>query len=82
MIAILTDRALQAASAILHKANRTPSKELFLKECLEIPADLFDCAVVRPHGFPTAAFTGMSGWAQNLQPARIMRTVQLTHPRR
>ena len=45
MIAMLTDRALQAASAILHKANRTPSKALFLKECMEILADLFDCAV-------------------------------------
>ena len=45
MIDMLTDRALQAASAILHRANRTPSKALFLKESLEILADLFDCAV-------------------------------------
>lgn len=41
-----TIREQQAVSAILHKANRHPSKSLFLKECLEVLIDLFDCTVV------------------------------------
>ncbi|MBN2570435.1 MAG: GHKL domain-containing protein [Deltaproteobacteria bacterium] len=42
---MFTNRTLQAASAILHKANHIPSKALFFKECLEILVDLFDCTV-------------------------------------
>jgi len=42
---MVTDKALQAVSAILLKANQSNSKALFIKECLEILIDLFDCAV-------------------------------------
>ena len=40
-----TNRTLQAASSILQKANRISSKALFLKECLEVFVNLFDCAL-------------------------------------
>jgi signal transduction histidine kinase len=40
-----TNRTLQAASAILQKANRISSKTLFLKECLEVLVNFFDCTL-------------------------------------